>query len=230
MIDGADDELKHAGPGKVKFPVPSIRSQSTESQIPRRPSREPLFGLFLVVAGAVGLLASLALSIEKIEKLQNPDGGLSCDFSVLVQCSTNLDSPQGAVFGFPNPYLGLIGFSLVMGVGVAVWAAPALARWFWAMLNVGIAGAFVFVLWLISQSIFVLGTLCPWCLVVWTVTIPLFFFTTARNARRGIFGSHLTSVGAAVWPWLTLATLAAYVIVAILAQLRLNALTSLLPA
>lgn len=191
--------------------------------------QEPLFGLFVVLAGAIGLLASLALSIEKIEKLQNPDGGLSCDFSVLVQCSANLDSPQGAVFGFPNPYLGLVGFSMVICAGVAVWAAPTLARWFWAAFNIGVAGAFAFVLWLIAQSIFVLGTLCPWCLVVWAVTIPLFLFTTVRNARRGVFGVRLTRIGAAIWPWLTLATITAYLIVAVLAQLRLNVLASVLP-
>lgn len=192
--------------------------------------REPLYGLFLVITGAVGLLASLALSIEKIEKMQNPSTGLSCDFSVLVQCSANLDSPQGAVFGFPNPYLGLIGFSLVLCVGVAVWAAPALARWFWALFNIGITGAVVFVLWLISQSIYVLGTLCPWCLVVWTVTIPLFLFVTGRNLRRGVFGDRAARIGGAVWPWLTLTTLAAYLAVAILAQLRLDVLARLFTA
>ena len=58
--------------------------------------------------------AAMALSIEKIEKLTNPDTGLSCDFSVLVQCSANLDSAQGAAFGVPNPFLGLVGFALVV--------------------------------------------------------------------------------------------------------------------
>ena len=33
--------------------------------------------------------------------------------------------------------------------------------------NLGVAAALVFVFWLIYQSIFVLGTLCPWCMVTW---------------------------------------------------------------
>src|SRR3546814_18306113 len=89
----------------------------------------------------------MALSVEKIEKLTSPDAGLSCDFSVLVQCSANLESAQGAAFGVPNPFLGLVGFALVVCVGVALWAVPHFARWFWMLFNIGVAGAFAFVVW-----------------------------------------------------------------------------------
>lgn len=186
------------------------------------------FGGFLVVASALGLTASLALSIEKIEKLQSPDSVLSCDVSVLVQCSANLDSWQGAVLGFPNPYLGLIGFALVLGVGVGVFAASRFARWFWITFHAGVTAAVLFVAWLISQSIYVLGTLCPWCMVVWAVTIPLFVFVTGRNLRRGVYGTAVKQIGDAVWPWLPLATVALCALVVVLAQLRLDVIGSLL--
>ena len=190
--------------------------------------REFFFGLFLMLSGAIGLTAAMALSVEKIEKLTNPDTGLSCDFSVLVQCSANLDSAQGAAFGVPNPFLGLVGFALVLCVGVALWAVPHFARWLWVLFNFGVAGAFGFVVWLIGQSIYVLGTLCPWCLVVWLTTIPLFFFGTVRNLREGVFGRRARRVGALLWPWMTLVTVAAYLVVAVLAQLRLNVLASII--
>lgn len=190
--------------------------------------RESFFGLFLMLSGIIGVTASMALSVERIEKLTNPDTGLSCDFSVLVQCSANLDSAQGAAFGVPNPFLGLVGFALVVCVGVTVWAVPHFARWFWMLFNFGVAGAFGFVVWLIGQSIYVLGTLCPWCLVVWLTTLPLFFFVTARNLREGVFGRRARRVGALLWPWMTLVTVAAYLVVAVLAQLRLNVLASII--
>jgi uncharacterized membrane protein len=188
--------------------------------------REWRFGSFLILSGILGLAASLALSIEKVEKLQNPLASLSCDVSVLVQCSANLESAQGQVFGFPNPFLGLIGFSLVLGVGAVLFAAPRLAPWFWVAFNVGVAGAAGFVIWLIGQSIFVLGTLCPWCLVVWLVTIPLFVFVTGRNAKAGIFGPLAQRWGLAAWPWLTLVVIVAYTTVAALAEATLNILLS----
>lgn len=191
------------------------------------PTRERWFGAFLLLAGILGLTASLALAIEKIEKLGNPSSSLSCDLSVLVQCSANLESAQGQVLGFPNPFLGLIGFSLVLCVGAVTYAAPGLAAWFWIAFNIGVAGAAAFVVWLIGQSIFVLGTLCPWCLVVWLVTIPLFVFVTGRNAKAGVFGPVVGRWGAAVWPWLTLMVIVSYAIVAALAQVRLNVLLSI---
>ncbi|WP_390178943.1 vitamin K epoxide reductase family protein, partial [Microbacterium sp. MTN4-26] len=86
---------------------------------------------------------------------------------------------------------------------------------------------FGFVVWLIGQSIYVLGTLCPWCLVVWLTTLPLFFIVTARNLREGVFGQRARRVGAVLWPWITLVTVAAYLVVAVLAQLRLNVLASI---
>ena len=190
--------------------------------------RESFFGLFLMLSGIIGVTASMALSVEKIEKLAKPDTDLSCDFSVLVQCSANLDSAQGAAFGVPNPFLGLVGFALVLCIGVALWAVPHFARWFWVLFNFGVAGAFAFVVWVIGQSIYVLGTLCPWCLVVWLTTLPLFFFVTARNLREGVFGRRARRVGALLWPWMTLVTVAAYLVVAVLAQLRLNVLASII--
>ena len=50
----------------------------------------------------------------------------------------------------------------------------------------GLTLAFVFVIWLIGQSIFVLGTLCPWCMVTWVVTIPTFYAVTLHVLRSGI--------------------------------------------
>ena len=90
--------------------------------------------------------------------------------------------------------------------------------------NVGMAGALVFVIWLIAQSIYVLGTLCPWCMLVWSVTIPLFWVVTFRNAAEGVFGDRLRHAGDALMPWIVPVTVASYVVVAVLAQLRLDLL------
>jgi hypothetical protein len=52
----------------------------------------------------------------------------------------------------------------------------------------------VFVHWLIFQSAFVIGALCPYCMVVWAVTIPTFFYVTVHNltARQPRQGSAVT--------------------------------------
>ena len=191
---------------------------------PRRPW---ILGIFLTVAGAAGWWAAFNLTLDKFLAYEHPKAALSCDFSFIVQCTANLNSPEGSAFGFPNPVIGLGGFAAVIAVGVSLLAGARFARWYWIVFNLGIAGALAFVIFLISKSIFHLGTLCPWCMVVWAATIPLFWVVTIRNAAEGVFGAPLGRVGAALRPWIIPITVISYLVVAIVAQLRLNLLAHL---
>ncbi len=200
--------------------------------MPSRPvtARPVVLAVWMVIAGVIGWIAAFALTIEKFDKLANPSDAASCDFSVIVQCSANLDSAQGSVFGFPNPILGLTGWVAPIVVGVAILAGARFARWFWWVFAAGITFAFAFVAWLIGQSIFVLGTLCPWCMVTWLVTIPTFYAVWVHMLRAGALsraprvraaGEHLTA-------WVPLMALVTYGVVLLLAQLRLEAVPQLL--
>lgn len=191
---------------------------------PRRPW---IFAIFLVIAGAAGWWSAFNLTLDKFLAYEHPKSALSCDFSLIVQCTVNLNSPQGSAFGFPNPLIGLGGFAAVIAVGVSILAGARFARWYWILFNLGIAGALAFVIWLIGQSIFILGTLCPWCMVVWAATIPLFWTVTIRNAAEGVYGTALTRVGAALRPWIIPITVISYLIVAVVALLQLNVLAHL---
>lgn len=191
--------------------------------------RLPLvFAIFLIVAGALGWWAAFSLTIDKILVLQNPQADLDCNFSLIVQCGKNLESWQGSVFGFPNPLIGLGGFVAPIAVGVALLAGARFARWFWIAFNVGIAGALAFVIWLISQSIFVIGTLCPWCMLVWSVTIPLFWVVTSRNLAEGVYGTRAVAAGRFLKAWLIPIVIVCYAVVVFLAQLQLDILTHLM--
>lgn len=183
--------------------------------------------VFLIVTGALGWWAAFSLTLDKFAVLMDPSADLDCNISPLVQCGANLASWQGAVFGFPNPLLGLGGFVAPIAVGVGLLAGARFARWFWIAFNVGVAGAFAFVIWLISQSIFSLGTLCPWCMLVWTVTIPMFWVLTFRNMRDGIYGTRLERVGRALIWWVVPITAVCYLTIALLAQVQLDLFRSL---
>ena len=182
--------------------------------------------IFLVVAGAIGFAAAFALTLDKIHLLENADAQLSCNFSVLFGCGTNLNSWQGSVFGFPNPLIGIAAWSVVITIGMAILAGARFARWFWLGLNVGVVGAMAFVIWLISQSIYVLDILCPWCMVTWSVTIPLFFAVTLYNLKSGNIPAteSVKRVAAGLYSWIVLITVACYIVVAILAQVQMDVL------
>lgn len=142
----------------------------------------------LVVTGAIGLLAAFILSVDKVAQLQDKIAGnesvFACDFSVWVSCSNVMASPQSAAFGFPNSFIGIVGFSVVLTLGVVALAGSPLPHWMWAGLQAGTIFGIGFVTWLQYQSIYVIGALCPYCMVVWAAMIPLFIAVTAESLRR----------------------------------------------
>jgi uncharacterized membrane protein len=186
-------------------------------------------GIFLILASAVGLLAAFELTYEKIQILIDPEHNASCDFTLLVQCGANMNSPQGSVFGFPNSLLGLIGWPVVMATGAALLAGARFARWWWMAFNVVAAGALGFAMWLIHASVFELGTLCPWCMVTWSMVIPLFWVSTFWNLKHGVWSSNeqMRRIGAKLLSWSPTVVLASYLAVAIIAQVRLEWLSYL---
>jgi len=192
-------------------------------------TRPVVLAVWLVVAGIVGWSAAFALTLDKLNSLANPGAGASCDFSVLVQCSANLEAPQGSLFGFPNPLIGLGAWIAPIVVGMAILAGARFARWFWWLFEIGMLLAFAFVIWLIGQSIFVLGTLCPWCMVTWLVVIPSFYAVTLHVLRTGIVPvpSGIRRGADALMSWVPLLAILSYAVVVVLAQVRLDALTNI---
>lgn len=188
-----------------------------------------LHGVLTVILGAIGLLAAFALTLEKIHLLQVPGSVPSCDFSLLVQCGANLNSPQGSIFGFPNPLIGLMAWPVVITSGVALIGGVRFPRWFWLGYNAGVVLALAFVVWLISTSIFDLATLCPWCMVTWSVVIPLFWMVTLENLRSARIpaGPAVRRFADAAYGWIPLITLLCYLIVAVVAQLRLDVISNI---
>lgn len=186
-------------------------------------ARVPIvYSVVLVVVAVLGLLAAFQLTLDKFSVLENPDFVPTCSINPFIECTKNLKSAQGAVFGFPNPLIGLIGWSVVICVGVSLLAGARFARWFWVAMNVGLLAALAFCAWLISQSFFVLGTICVWCTLTWAVTIVAFVSTTAVNLSRGVFGDGGRAAGRFLVRWSPLLVLLLFLVVAVLAQVRFD--------
>ncbi len=170
----------------------------------------------LIVGGATGWIASTALLLERVRTLQNPDVTLSCDISPFVSCGALFDRWQASLFGFPNPVIGVAGFIAPIVIGVGLLAGARYAPWFWRMVSVGHFGAWVFVTWLFTQSTFVIGVLCPYCLVVWAATIPVWWATFVVTLANGVWGDG-RSRAAGQWlrPFPVVLVLANYAIIVI---------------
>lgn len=139
----------------------------------------------MTIGGVAGATAALALVLDRIALLEDPTFVPSCNISPLLSCGSVMTSPQAQVFGFPNPLIGLVAFPVVTTLGVVALAGGTIARWVWLGLQAGTLGGLVFVHWLIAQSLYVIGTLCPYCMIVWVVMISLFCYTTLHNLTAG---------------------------------------------
>jgi uncharacterized membrane protein len=166
----------------------------------------------LIVAGIVGIVASIELIVQKIGVLSNPDYVPNCDINPILSCGSVINTDQASLFGFPNPILGIIGFTVVVIFGVLLFAGIELPRWMWLGLNAGALAGMFFVIWLVSQSLYVIGALCPWCMVVWSVTIPIFWQVTTDNlaSNRLSLGKSLSEIIVAL-KWILIA--ASYLII-----------------
>lgn len=152
--------------------------------MPPSPSSSPfprLLPWVLLVGGAIGLAAAFTLTVEKLALLRDPEYIPSCSINPILSCGSVMTTPQAEAFGFPNPLLGLVGFTIVATIGAAVLAGATFPRWFWLGLQAGVVFGVVFVHWLIYQSLYSIGALCPYCMVVWAVTIPIFWYVTLHN-------------------------------------------------
>ncbi len=138
----------------------------------------------LIVGGALGLFASFTLTLEKIALLKDPAHQLSCSLNPILSCGPIINSDQASAFGFPNPLIGIAAFSVLITIGVAILAGATFKRWFWLGLQLGTTLGMVFVLWLIGQSLYVLGSLCLYCILAWIVVSALFLHTSLYNYRH----------------------------------------------
>ncbi|MEC4763163.1 vitamin K epoxide reductase family protein [Mycobacterium sherrisii] len=128
---------------------------------------------WVLIAGAIGLAASATLTVEKIDILLNPLYVPSCNLNPIISCGSVMVTPQASLLGFPNPLLGMVAFTVVLVAGVLAVAKVQIPQWFWLALTAGTLLGAVFVHWLIFESLYRIGALCPYCMVVWAMTITL---------------------------------------------------------
>ncbi len=139
----------------------------------------------LVIASFIGLICAFVLMMEKMALLKNPAYQPSCNINPVLSCGSIIRTPQASAFGFPNPIIGLIGYPVVITVGMAYFAGAKFKRWLWLGLQAGTIFGLLFVHWLAYESLYSIWALCVYCMVVWTVTIALFWYTLLYNLREG---------------------------------------------
>jgi len=149
-----------------------------------RHSNAWIFGT-MGLSAAVSLLAAFVLSIDAWHLAANPDQALACDINAVLSCGKVALSWQAKVIGFPNAFIGLACEPVVVTIAVASLGGTRFPRWFMTAAQAVYLVGLLFAYWLFSQSLLVIGAMCPWCLVITVSTTFVFFTLLHANAMQG---------------------------------------------
>jgi uncharacterized membrane protein len=151
-----------------------------EAAVPLRAQRRhPKTFTEMLVSSIIGLIASLVLSIDAVVLAANPNADLNCNINAAISCGKVGLSWQASLLGFPNAFLGLIAEPVVITIAVAALGGVRFPRWFLNSAQVVYLIGFLFAYWLFYQAYFVIGALCPWCLLI-TITTTTVFVSLLR--------------------------------------------------
>ena len=132
------------------------------------------FPYILIIGGIAALFAAFTLTIEKNAVLLNPEHHLSCSLDPILACGPVMMSGQATAFwNIPNPAIGLVAFGMFVMAGLAILAGAKMKSWFWKMYAFGVSAGIGFTLWLMYQTVYSIGALCIYCMIVWTVMFTI---------------------------------------------------------
>lgn len=122
---------------------------------------------FMLFGAISGFIASFLLTVDKIKILKDSQFNPSCNINEVLNCKSVMLSKQAEVFGFPNSLIGLAAFAIFIAVAVALFGEVQFPGWFWKIALFGTLLAIFFSHWLAQQTTFVIGALCPYCMIAW---------------------------------------------------------------
>ena len=143
----------------------------------------------MLASSILGLVASLVLSIDAVKLAEDPYADLSCNISEKISCATVGLTWQANLLGFPNAFLGLIAEPVVITIAVAALGGVRFPRWFMIAAQVVYSIGLAFAYWLFYEAYFVIGALCPWCLLITVTTTLVFASMTRVNILEGNLGA-----------------------------------------
>ena len=139
----------------------------------------------MLISALLSLTASFVLSVDAIVLAADPQAALACNINAVLSCGTVGASWQASLFGFPNAFLGLVAEPVVITIAVASLGGVRFPRWFMFAAQIVYTLGLIFAYWLFFQAFFVIGALCPWCLLVTLSTTLVFTSLTHVNIRDG---------------------------------------------
>lgn len=148
-------------------------------------------GILLTIFGLIGMFASITLLHDTMELAKNPDFVPACSINPILSCSSVMASNQAELFGLPNPVFGIIAFTALLMFGVLITAKTVFPKLIWQLAIITAGVGVFFSHYLFLQSMFVLKTICPWCSLIWILTIAIFWLIASYALDREALSTTL---------------------------------------
>ncbi|WP_421083052.1 vitamin K epoxide reductase family protein [Rothia nasimurium] len=162
-------------------------------------------GWFTLVPGLLAFLSAAMLVYERMQIYMDAGHKSICDLNALLNCGTVMRTWQAEVFGFPNPFIGIAGYAIVLTIATALIAGARFSTWYWVAMQIGHTLAMSFVLWLWYNTTFEINALCLFCMIVWIMQTAIFVKVTTRNIHAGVIPAPASFREAAPnWTWFSI--------------------------
>lgn len=139
------------------------------------------FTWLIIFVSIVGIVASLVLTLDKIQVIKDPSYVPSCNINPIFSCGSVMKTQQAEIFGVPNTIFGLIAFSALLTVGVVKLFGARMNKRFWQLFQAVALAGLASVIYLFFQGVYRINALCIYCLAVWIVVLALNWYTLLWN-------------------------------------------------
>lgn len=130
----------------------------------------------LLFGSTIGLIASVWQAADRVQMLKHPEASLSCNLNPVIDCTGVLSSRWASLFGFPNAFIGIAIFAMLLMAG-ALFVSGGKPTKAFSRLLLGISIILIlFALWFFGMSLYVIGKVCIFCLFIWSVSVPIFWY------------------------------------------------------
>jgi uncharacterized membrane protein len=119
--------------------------------------------LIMTIGSTIGLVASFMQMMDKIALLKDSGTVLSCNINSALSCSTVLNSQQASVLGPPNAFISTIMFCFFLAIGLAGLTNSVISKRMRFITQSLAIFTLAFGFWFLIQSIFVIQSLCIFC-------------------------------------------------------------------
>ena len=171
--------IKSVGDIKYAESVSKLTKFKTSKQITT--FDKYFFAGVLSLMGILGLFATFILFGEEVKVLKDANYVPPCSVNGVIDCLPTMKSWQSEVFGFNNTILGFIYYTGIFVLGFIQFFNRELNKKLWNLALLPVTLALTFSLWLLYNSIFVIGSVCPYCLTSCFANITIFFTVVGKN-------------------------------------------------